>query len=143
MAFSVVSIVGCTGARPSSIGIKNGSLAPCPGRPNCVSSKAGDRRHFVEPFAYTTNQGEAFEVLKRVLSTQERATVVEERDNYIYVEFKTKLFRFVDDVEFFFPVDEPVIHVRSASRLGYSDMGLNRRRVEHLRTLFIKTLEDG
>ena len=143
IAFCMVFNVGCSGGRPSSIGIKNGSLAPCSRRPNCVSSKAGDKRHFVEPFAYTTAKDEAFEVLKRILSTQERATVVDEMDNYLYVEFRTKFFRFVDDAEFYFPVEEPVIHVRSASRVGYSDLGLNRRRVERLRTLFMKTLEEG
>ena len=142
-ALCVVFIVGCNGPRPSSIGLRDGSLAPCPERPNCVSSKAGDKRHFVEPFAYTSGKDEAFEALKRILSTQQKANVVEEKDNYIYVEFKSKFFRFVDDVEFYFPADEPVIHVRSASRLGYSDLGVNRRRVERLRKLFMKTPGDG
>ena len=131
-------IVGSTGPRPSSIGIREGSLTPCPGRPNCVSSQARDKRHFVKPFRYTSGKDEAFEALKRMLSTQQQATVVEERDNYLYAEFKTTFFRLVDDVEFYFPADEPVIHVRSASRLGYSDLGVNRRRVERLRTLFIQ-----
>lgn len=138
----VFFMIGCSGTRPSALGLKTGSLAPCPEKPNCVTSMSADSKHLIEPFSYTTTKSMAFQALKRLLLTQERTTVVEETDNYLYVEFKTRCFRFVDDVEFYFPEDELLIHVRSASRLGYSDMGLNRKRMEGIRTQFMKTLEE-
>jgi uncharacterized protein (DUF1499 family) len=102
----------------------------------------GEEKHFIEPFVFSAGKEEAARALKKVLAAQERVTIVEETGNYICVEFKTKLMGFVDDVEFYFPEDADVIHIRSASRIGYSDMGLNRKRMESLRTLFLAALEN-
>lgn len=125
----------CAGKRPSNIGIQSGYLAVCPGTPNCVSSQATDESHFIEPFTYSGDKKEAFLRLKKIIESEERTQIITESENYLHAEFATAIMRFVDDVEFYFP-DEPLIHVRSASRVGYSDFGVNRKRVEHLRELF-------
>ena len=137
-----VFIIGCAGTRPTSIGVYSGSLTPCPEKPNCVSSHAKDKKHFSESFPYTTEKSVAFNCLKEIISGQTRTTIVSETDNYLHVEYKTAFFGFVDDAEFYFPENESVVHIRSASRLGYSDLGVNRKRMEGLRALFIEKLKD-
>lgn len=133
-------LAACAGRPPGDIGVSNGRLAPCHDRPNCVSSISGDALHFVEPFTYSSEKGIAKAALERVIASQEGATVVVQTDDYCHVEFKSPLFGFVDDVEFYFPDEPGVIHVRSAARLGYSDFGVNRKRVNHLRFLFALAL---
>lgn len=135
-------MISCTGTRPTNIGVLNGKLTPCPEKPNCVSSQADDAKHFSEFFAYTTEKSVAFNCLKEIISTQKRTFIVSETANYLHVEYKTACFRFVDDVEFFFPDNEPVVHFRSASRLGYSDLGVNKRRIEEIRMLFTEMIKD-
>lgn len=90
-------------------------------------------KHYVAPLRYTGNKDEAYRKLVDLISSQQRAQVVAEEANYLRAEFKSALFGFVDDVEFIFSEDQPVIDVRSASRVGYYDFGVNRRRVEHIR----------
>jgi len=125
----------CAGKRPVNLGVQSGRLADCPGTPNCVGSQAMDKSRFIEPFTYSGDKKEAFQRLKTIIESEDRTKIITESANYLHVEFTTAIMRFVDDVEFYFP-DEPLIHVRSASRVGYSDFGVNRKRVERLRTLF-------
>jgi uncharacterized protein (DUF1499 family) len=132
-------VTGCTGARPPDLGVKNGNLAPCPSSPNCVSSQSGDPGHAVEPLRYTSSAPEAMARLRRIIGAMKRAKVVTESDTYLHVEFTSALFRFVDDVEFLNDEPNKMIHVRSASRLGYSDLGVNRKRVERIRAEWAKT----
>ncbi len=108
-------------------------LAPCPKTPNCVSSKVPMDKHYVAPLRYMGNKDDAYRKLVDLISSQQRAQIVAEEANYLRVEFKSALFGFVDDVEFMFSEDQPVIDIRSASRVGYYDFGVNRRRVEHIR----------
>ena len=121
----------------SSIGVENGRLRQCPSTPNCVSSQATDTRHFVEPIHIHATLPEAKNYILKALDklkVSNRVIVVE--DNYIRVEFFSRIFRFIDDVEFYFPnasSNELLIHVRSASRAGYYDFGVNRRRIEMIR----------
>jgi uncharacterized protein (DUF1499 family) len=131
----VLLLSACAGKRPVNIGIQNGHLAVCPGTPNCVSSQAMDESHSIASFTYSGDKKEAFLRLKKIIESEERTQIIAESENYLHAEFTTAIMRFVDDVEFYFP-DEPLIHVRSASRVGYSDWGVNRKRVEHLRELF-------
>ena len=135
LLFVFLLLSACAGKRPANLGFRSGHLADCPETPNCVSSQATDKDHFIEPFSYTGDKKEAFQRLKKIIESEERTRIITESENYLHVEFTTAIMRFVDDVEFYFP-DEPLIHVRSASRVGYSDLGVNRRRVEHLRELF-------
>lgn len=128
----------CSGRRPGTIGISNGTLAPCPESPNCVSSFASDPEHAVAPLDYKDSKKEAFARLRKVLSEMKRTVIITEKEDYIHAEVTSFFFRFVDDIEFYFPASENVIHVRSASRIGHSDLGVNRRRVEEIRGQFSK-----
>ena len=119
------------GKRPTNLGVREGRLAPCSKKPNCVSSQAADRQHSVPPLPGSADAGAAMQKVKAVVQAMPRATVIESRPDYLYVEFSTPMMGFVDDVEFYH--DGKVIHVRSASRLGYSDLGVNRKRVEAIR----------
>ncbi len=116
------------GKRPDNLGVKDGKLAPCPGTPNCVNSQSDNPQSKIEPLPAV-----AIADLKKVIEGMEGAKIIEQTDNYLYAEFKTKLMGFVDDVEFYLDPNENVIHVRSASRLGKSDLGVNRKRIESIR----------
>jgi len=113
------------------------ALIPCPASPNCVSSLAlEDEAHRVPPLVWTGDLAEAKTRLRRAVLAAGDATFVVEEDTYWHVEFRSRVFRFVDDVEFLFDPADRQIHVRSASRVGYSDLGVNRRRIEKICTLF-------
>ena len=117
-----------TGNRPSNLGVKDGKLAACPGSPNCVNSQSDDAQSKIDPLPAVS-----IAEIKKVVESMERTTVIEATDNYLYAEFKSKLMGYVDDVEFYLDSEANVVHVRSASRLGKSDLGVNRKRVEEIR----------
>lgn len=122
------------GKRPTHLGVQSGQLAPCPNTPNCVSSFSLNAQHRIEPLSYRTTASEAMAALKQVIQSLDRTKIVTETDNYLYVEFKSALMGFVDDVEFLLDEGKKVIQVRSASRLGQSDLGVNRNRIETIRS---------
>jgi uncharacterized protein (DUF1499 family) len=126
----------CSGDRPMKLGVTDGQLAPCPSSPNCVSSQSNDKRHAIEPFRYQTALGEARERLLAILKGMPRTKVIAVKDDYVHAEFRSRLFGFVDDVEFSFDGDHQTIHLRSASRTGGYDFGVNRKRVEGIRAQF-------
>ncbi len=126
-------VIGCTGVRPANLGIKDGELAPCPSSPNCVSSRSADREHAVEPLSFTGTVTEAHAGLRKIILSMKRSRIITETNSYIHAEFTSAVFRFVDDVEFQFDESAKVIHVRSAARLGHSDLGVNRKRIENIR----------
>ena len=121
--------------RPTSLGVRNGRLAPCKRSPNCVSSQAdpSDEEHYIAPISYAGSIAD----LRKALETLDLATVVREEPGYLYAEFRTPILRFVDDVEFLKAGD--VLHVRSASRLGRRDYKANRNRIEQLRSFLTPT----
>ena len=124
------------GKRPDYLGVKDGKL-PRPKRtPNNVSSQAdaSDAEHFITPIRFNGTTSDAMAAVRKAVESMERATVVRHEGNYLYAEFKSKLLGFVDDVEFTHDSTAGVIHVRSASRLGRRDFGVNRARVEALRS---------
>jgi uncharacterized protein (DUF1499 family) len=110
-------------------------LSPCPSSPNCVSTQAPDEGHAIAPFHYRKSRAEAREALKEVIRSLPRAKLVEENESYLHYEFTSLLLRFVDDVEFLFDDEAKTIHFRSASRAGYGDLGVNRKRMEQMRAL--------
>jgi uncharacterized protein (DUF1499 family) len=132
----ILILVALVSKRPDNLGVENGELAPCPASPNCVSSQSDDEEHGMQPLTYTGSREEAHARLLDVILRMPRTRIVTTRADYVYAEFRTFTFRFVDDVEFYLPADKKVIHFRSASRLGYSDMGVNRRRMEAIRDAF-------
>jgi len=126
-------VIGCTGVRPANLGVKDGKLAPCPSSPNCVSSQSMDKAHAIEPLSFIGSVAGAHAALRTIILGMKRSNIITDTDNYIHAEFTSAIFRFVDDVEFWFDENAKVIHVRSASRIGHSDLGVNRERVDEVR----------
>lgn len=127
---------GCAGKRPGNLGVSSGHLQPCPDSPNCVASQNADEEHKIDPLVFELSPPEALAKLKKVILEMERTSIIEETDNYLYAEFKSAGMGFVDDVEFYIDAENKVIHVRSASRVGHSDLGVNRKRIEAIRLEF-------
>jgi uncharacterized protein (DUF1499 family) len=123
------------GKRPDYLGVKDGKLPRAKSTPNCVSSQAdpADSVHYIAPIRFQGTSADAMAAVRKAIDAMERATVVRQDANYLYAEFRSRLLGFVDDVEFTHDDKAGVIHVRSASRLGRRDFGVNRARVESLR----------
>ncbi|HSH07915.1 MAG TPA: DUF1499 domain-containing protein [Burkholderiales bacterium] len=121
--------------RPDNLGLREGRLAPCKRTPNCVSSQAdsADRGHYIEPIGFSGPPEAAMAALQQVVTTAPGARVVHATRDYLYAEFRSRVMRFVDDVEFALDAARGVFHVRSASRVGIRDFGVNRARIEALR----------
>ena len=128
-----VLLIGCSDTRPAGLGARDGKLLPCPSSPNCVSSQAADEGHRTAPLPYTGPARDAWSRLAGIIASLPRAKVMTDSGTYLHVEFTSLIFRFVDDVEFLADANAKVIHVRSASRVGHSDLGVNRRRIETIR----------
>ncbi|MBW4522296.1 MAG: DUF1499 domain-containing protein [Scytolyngbya sp. HA4215-MV1] len=121
------------GTPSQNLGIHNQQLQPCPASPNCVVSQNADTDHAIAPIAYQTDRDTARKALLQVLTVVPRTQVVEQTDDYIRFESTSRLMGFVDDGEFYFPEDASIIQMRSAARMGESDLGVNRRRLEQIR----------
>ena len=135
--FVLILLANCSGTQPILIG----QFPPCPDKPNCVSSKSSLSPYKIAPLTYKGNSKNAREKLLGIINSMPRTRISMDNDNFIHIEFTSKIFRFVDDVEFYF--ESPgTIHFRSASRVGHSDMGVNRNRMEEVRRLFIQVLQD-
>jgi len=111
-------------------------LAPCPNKPNCVSSLAKDQKHAIAPFPIIDSVQLSLDKLVFVIQNLPRTKIIFRDENYLHAEFTSRIFSFVDDVEFLANPSKKVIEVRSASRLGYGDLGVNRQRIEDLRALY-------
>ena len=135
MTIGLLGMTGCAGERPLNLGTKDGVLMACPSSPNCVSSQAADEAHRIAPLTFSGDPDMAFTRLKQVIGQRSDATIIEEKPGYLRVELRTILF--VDDGEFLLDRTHSVIQVRSASRLGYSDLGKNRSRMEEIRSQYI------
>ena len=129
-----IALVSCSGNSSSKLGISDSGLAPCPSSPNCVSSDSQDNAHHVKPFQLTVPPEEAWHAVRKLVSKLPRTQIVSERPDYIHAECRSAVFGFVDDLEMNLRPAQGIIAVRSASRLGYSDFGVNRRRIETLRS---------
>ncbi|MGH7127301.1 MAG: DUF1499 domain-containing protein [Planctomycetaceae bacterium] len=140
IALAVMSLVS---RRPENLDVTGGRLAPCPESPNCVSSQADDDAHRIEPLTFSGSADEAMSDLIAVVESMPRTEIVTRREDYLHVEFTSPVFRFTDDVEFLLNDEVKVIHVRSASRTGRSDLGANRKRVEEIRRLFSTQRREG
>jgi uncharacterized protein (DUF1499 family) len=127
-------LAACAGERPNNLGVQDGRLPSCPSSPNCVSSQASDERHRIAPLVFNGDPDTAFARLKLVLGRRGDTVIIEDKPGYLLVELRTSFF--VDDGEFQLDRVGRVIHVRSASRLGYSDLGKNRSRMEDIRREF-------
>jgi uncharacterized protein (DUF1499 family) len=117
------------------VGLTAGRLRPCPATPNCVSSESDDRHAHIAPFAFQGSSQRAWEEMTQAIRA-DGGTIHEDRDGYLWATYTSRIFRFVDDVELQLEAGRDVIDVRSGSRVGRSDLGVNRKRVERLRRLF-------
>ncbi|MDA3951511.1 MAG: DUF1499 domain-containing protein [Spirochaeta sp.] len=119
-----------------------GALAPCPESPNCVSTQAPaeDTQHAVEPVPVSGTPEQVIAAITAIVDAQPRMEIVEQGDRYLRATATSALFRFVDDVDFLVDPEESVVHMRSASRVGESDMGVNRRRYEFFRAALAEAL---
>ncbi len=124
----------CAGSRPANLGQINTTLAPCPDKPNCVSSlaPATDEEHFIAPLS-VKNETETLKAIQQLIENNPQALVKISSPEYVYAEYTSKWLGFVDDVEFLIGESGSTIEVRSASRLGYADFGVNRARIEDIR----------
>jgi uncharacterized protein (DUF1499 family) len=136
----LASLLHFSGSRPDNLGVKSGKLAPCPSSPNCVSSQSSDPQHQTDPFPISESPSQAIQRLQEILDNQDNAEIITAEPDYLYAEFTSNIMGFVDDVEFWADTDENVIQVRSASRLGESDLGVNRQRIESIRAKFAPEL---
>ena len=121
------------GSTPDNLGVTEHHLSACPTTPNCIVSQGADADHAIDPIAYSGDRETICQALEQVISIVPRTQIVEATENYIHAESSSRLLGFVDDVEFYLPEDEAVIHVRSAARMGESDLGVNQRRIEQIR----------
>jgi len=119
------------------IGVKDGKFQPCPKSPNCVSTQSEDEKHRMEPLSYNTSIEEAKTKIKDIIGSFKRTKLITENDNYLHFEFRTATFKFVDDVEFYFDDSSKLIHFRSAAQKGYSDMGVNKKRMKKVSILYL------
>ena len=127
-----------SGKRPADLGVRNGNLKAPPSSPNAVSSQASGGYHQIAPLAYKGSPEQAMKALKAIIESTPNARIVEMKPDYLYAEYTSELMGFVDDVEFYVPPKGKVIHVRSASRLGHSDLGVNRKRIEAIRARLVQ-----
>ena len=117
-------------------GVVGGRLADCPYSRNCVCSDAVEDSHRVAPFALSVPAADAWKVIREVVAALPRTRIVERTGDYLHAECRSAWFGFVDDLELYLrakPGAPAIVAVRSAARIGYSDFGVNRARVEQLR----------
>jgi uncharacterized protein (DUF1499 family) len=134
----VVSLMlsNCSGTKLEDLGCNEGRLSPCPDSPNCVSSQSSDKSHYIQPLTYRGTLTEARKALLSAIGEWPNSEMVKVTSDYVHAKFTSRFFRFVDDVEFCIDDDLRIIHVRSSSRVGYFDFGVNRRRIERIRAKF-------
>ena len=136
--FLVLACLSWSATKPSDLGVHEGHLLPCPPIKNCVHSRSDDRSCGVQPIRFRRSATDAMEHLRQLIQQMPRSKVVKSTDTYLHAEFTSPLFRFVDDAEFSFDTKREEIHFRSASRVGYSDLGANRDRMNAIREQFEK-----
>lgn len=133
-----LAILSINSRKKPSLGLLNGRLRPCPDRPNCVCSEDKDLPSYVKPLSLSGSAKSDWVKAKQIISEM-GGKIIHEDDYYLWATFSTRIFRFIDDLELRMDKENRVIHVRSSSRVGYSDMGVNRRRVEDIRLRFGKS----
>jgi len=130
----MLGLFGCSSGKP--IGVDDqGRLTPCPSSPNCVTSDQADVGHSIEPLRFEGDAAPVWAALGEILAAMPRTEIITTEERYLHAEATSRLLRFVDDVEFHLRPDDGMIAVRSASRIGRSDFGVNAERIEMIRTL--------
>lgn len=133
LLISATSIISCAGKPPVNLGVTDMSFVPCPKTPNCVSSDSSDTDHKVSSLTLDAPAERVWAGARAYLVDQPRTRIISETPVYIHAEFESLIFGFVDDLEIHLRMADGIIAIRSASRVGYSDFGVNRDRVEKMR----------
>ena len=131
----LMPIFSCSGTRPTNLGVKDSRFAACPSTPNCVSSDDAAAAHLVPPFQLLRPAGDAWRAASAAVAGLPRTKIITQTDDYLHAECSSAVFGFVDDLELHLRAEQNLIAARSAARLGYSDLDINRKRVESLRLL--------
>jgi uncharacterized protein (DUF1499 family) len=135
---SLLVISSCASSPPQGLGVHDGGLSACPSSPNCVYSADPDADRRVDPLPASGSVDTVLDRLAKLVESQPRATVVRRDGAYLHAEFRSRFFGFVDDVEFLYLPSEGVVQMRSAARLGWWDMGVNRARAQRLREQWLR-----
>lgn len=143
LLYFAIMMVGCSESFSSHTRVTGGRLLICPDSPNCVSSQSDDPRHAIAPLRYEGTADKARECLIKAVLGMKRSHIVISEELYLHAEFTSAFFRFVDDVELLLDDGKKLIDVRSASRVGNSDFGVNRKRVEEIRSRFDALNKEG
>ena len=134
LSVAIATLVnGCSSPKTDGNSNQLNRLAGCPGPSNCVSSEAQDVRHAVAPFRLAGDSTTGWQSMARIVASLPRSSIVKKTDTYLHAEFRSRVFRFIDDLELLLDPATGNVAIRSASRVGYSDLGVNRRRVKTLR----------
>jgi uncharacterized protein (DUF1499 family) len=129
----ITALWGCSGNRVERQNRESSGFLDCPDSPNCVSSLAKSPKHRVEPFKLKKDPETGWDIIQKTVGSLPRTKIVAADRRDIHAECRSMIFRFVDDLTLHLTPSNDIIHIRSASRTGYSDLGVNRRRVENLR----------
>ena len=139
---SVFVLGALLGTPGEGLGVTKGKLAPCPDSPNCVSTQSARKRHAMAPLPYLQTREASRERILSILKGMKRVEVATSTETHIHAEFRTALWGFVDDVAFFLDDTARVVHFRSASRIGYYDFGVNRRRMKEISERYLEAVKD-
>lgn len=133
----LILLVGCDSTMPTNLGVKDNKLSPCPESPNCVVSfyAENDADHFLNPIESQEDPALIRTKIEGIIGQEKSAKIISSTEDYIHAEYRSAIFSFVDDVEFWFG-ESGKVHFRSASRTGHSDMGVNKKRIESIRFKF-------
>jgi len=113
--------------------MSNPQLRECPESPNCVSTQTQQESKKMDPIPFELDPKEVIKIIKNVVESLPNTNLQNESGNYLNYIFKSKIFGFIDDVEFLIDAEQKLIHFRSASRTGYSDLGVNKKRMTELK----------
>jgi len=136
ISVAIIYMIVINNTIPRNLGIHDGMLYKMPASPNAVSSQTSDINKFVEPFAYLGDFKNSKDVIIQIINEFKGAKIITNNEKYIHAVFTTSTMKFKDDVEFYFDDSNNIIHFRSASRIGYSDNGLNRNRYDELSKIY-------
>jgi uncharacterized protein (DUF1499 family) len=137
LLLACLPLISCSGKPPANLGIANSKLAPCPDSPNCLSSDAHDSEHKTPPFQIAGASSDAWAAAREIVAALPRTRIVNETPDYLHAECRSGVFRFVDDLELHLRPADEIIAVRSASRVGHSDFGVNQRRIKAIRAALV------
>jgi len=130
---------GCATSGRVRSGVSEGKLLECPKAPKCVSTQSEDERHRMEPIRFSGSVKDARSSIISIIKGMKNSEIITVHENYVYAQFKSSVFRFIDDVEFYFDGEEKLIHFRSSARFGYYDWKVNRKRMEYVVEEFNKS----